>query len=238
MATGSLLILVTPRSVPILLECFLVFKLCAPRFVGQESRRKSERKRWKRSYRSETREHESLVVSRADTRNSPPPKTEKDPRNQEEWEPVSVALSRVRSHCATTIAKIRYDRSVIEVHLQGANTNFHFDLCRCLMWTLNWIFYEPIWKQCYFRNNINEPLLRKCIVKIARTHSVISLSQSLPFRWKCTDPVHKMPQKFYRKSREWSSLFGLVKAWTYLVTFPIKAIFRFERWPSYFCHYT
>ena len=26
------------------------------------------------------------------------------------------------------------------------------------MRTLNWILYEPIWKQCYFRSNVNEPL--------------------------------------------------------------------------------
>ena len=35
-----------------------------------------------------------------------------------------------------------------------------FDLCRCLMWTFNWIFCKPIWKRCHFhfrfRTEINE----------------------------------------------------------------------------------
>ena len=31
------------------------------------------------------------------------------------------------------------------------------------MWTLNWILYEPIWKQLWFcfRSNINEPALQR-----------------------------------------------------------------------------
>ena len=35
------------------------------------------------------------------------------------------------------------------------------DLCRCSMWTLNYILYEPICKWCHFRfrGNINEPIL-------------------------------------------------------------------------------
>ena len=49
-----------------------------------------------------------------------------------------------------------------EVHLHWAKAhakaNFVFNPCRCSMRTLNWIFYEPIWKRCHFRfrSNINE----------------------------------------------------------------------------------
>ena len=50
----------------------------------------------------------------------------------------------------------------IKVHLHWAKANvkaiFFFDLCRCTIWTLNWIFYKLIWKRCCFLPNINEPL--------------------------------------------------------------------------------
>ena len=51
---------------------------------------------------------------------------------------------------------------LFKVHLHQLNAHakaiFFFDLCRCSMRTLNWILYEPIWKQCRFRfrSNINE----------------------------------------------------------------------------------
>ena len=38
----------------------------------------------------------------------------------------------------------------VKVHLHCTKANFFFDLCRCSMWTLNWILYEPIWKRCHF----------------------------------------------------------------------------------------
>ena len=52
-----------------------------------------------------------------------------------------------------------------KVHLHWANANVKanvfFDLCRCSVWTWNWMLYEPIWKRCSFgfcfRDNINEP---------------------------------------------------------------------------------
>ena len=28
--------------------------------------------------------------------------------------------------------------------------NFFFDLCRCFIWTSNWILYQSIWKRCRF----------------------------------------------------------------------------------------
>ena len=38
-------------------------------------------------------------------------------------------------------------------------SDFFFDFCRCLMWILNWIVCEPIWKRRRFRfcSNNNEP---------------------------------------------------------------------------------
>ena len=52
---------------------------------------------------------------------------------------------------------------------------FSFDLCRSLMWTLDWIFYDPIWKRCHFRFrfhfDINEHL---------------TFQQELPPTWKLT----------------------------------------------------
>ena len=52
--------------------------------------------------------------------------------------------------------------AVLKVHLYlakaKARANFFFDLCRCLMWTLNYILHEPIWKRCHFHCNICDSL--------------------------------------------------------------------------------
>ena len=76
---------------------------CVPHIVGQEPSRKWERKQWKRAYHSETREYDSLVVSRVDTNSSPQQKREKEPRNPDDWEPVSYS-HRVHSQRAKTNA--------------------------------------------------------------------------------------------------------------------------------------
>ena len=44
--------------------------------------------------------------------------------------------------------------AVLKVHFHWMKTNTEanfLNLCHCLMYTLNWILYEPIWKQCCFR---------------------------------------------------------------------------------------
>ena len=43
------------------------------------------------------------------------------------------------------------------LHWTLGKRTFFFDLCRCSMWTLNWILSEPIWKRCRFPCNINQP---------------------------------------------------------------------------------
>ena len=53
-------------------------------------------------------------------------------------------------------------------------SNF-FYFCHCLMWTLNWILNETIWKRCCFRTNINEPLIRVFVLKfLSQTHGKIN----------------------------------------------------------------
>ena len=38
----------------------------------------------------------------------------------------------------------------VNLHWTNAKVNFFFDLCRCSMWTLNWILYEAISNRCDF----------------------------------------------------------------------------------------
>ena len=56
------------------------------------------------------------------------------------------------------------------------------DLCRCSMWTLNWILYEPIWKRCRFhfcfRTNINESLIGKQTESEGESENFLSACRS------------------------------------------------------------
>ena len=49
----------------------------------------------------------------------------------------------------------QYQRTTIKVYLHWTKANakakFFFYLCRCSIWTVNLILYEPIWKLCRFR---------------------------------------------------------------------------------------
>ena len=56
-----------------------------------------------------------------------------------------------------------WTRKCRECHLYWvkAKAIFFFDLCRCSMWTLNWILYESTRKRCHFCFSINITFVKK-----------------------------------------------------------------------------
>ena len=82
------------------------------------------------------------------------------------------------SRCCNKMFTLAICRS-FKVHLHWVKANakakFCFEICRCSVWTLNWILGEPIWKRCNFRFR---PIYTGSCLQRAPGYKQISLHQN------------------------------------------------------------
>ena len=91
------------------------------------------------------------------------------------------------------------------------------------MWALNWILYEPVWKRCRFRYNINEPL--RSIYIDRKRFLYLSI---LTLNWFLYEPVWNRCRFRFRVSinEPWRPGVGIFPHCSHLITCLFMSIYR------------
>ena len=125
---------------------------------------------------------------------------------------VSKAMSLVR----TTDVQVSLYCSKGLFTLSEREIEIFFDLCRCSVWTLNWILHEPIWKRC--RPNEGEIFLSEISLGFFIYHTQSEEIKSLL----CWCPLQKSVNEQAALQRKISTV---VRLW---ITYIHRCRFRFR----------